>query len=123
MVIHMKKSEKKGLKYVISYPTKGISEDEIQKNRIILEHMLQQNGIEVINSIHKMYAKEKIKNNDILDLTRIINDLKEADAVVFMDGWAEYTNCHMVHEICLVYNIKVYYANPFGQIFETQEIK
>ena len=124
MVIKIKGNKnQKTLKYMLSQPMNGREEEDIKKDRIILEEMLKKDGIEIIDTVFPNFPKKPEMNIPIAYLSKSIESISKADAVVFMNGWQEARGCKIEHEICLQYGVKVYYANPFGQIFETQEIK
>ena len=104
------------MKIVISQPMKGLSNEEIRKNREKVVKMLTEQGHEVIDSVFDYEDVPDIKNKPLYYLAKSIELIaNEADAVYFMEGWQEARGCTAEHYVCRHYNVLKLYESPSFQ--------
>ena len=97
------------MKIVISQPMKGLSIEEINKNREKAVKMLTEQGHEVIPTVLTIIEYNG-KNESLFCLASTLCAIAdEADAVYFMKGWDNARGCQVEHFICKQYNVQIMY--------------
>lgn len=97
------------MKIMISQPMKGKTNEQIREERADLVKRLQEEGIEVIDTIfEEAPADEDIA---IYMLSQSIRYIGKVDAVMFMKGWEKARGCKIEHEVAVEYGKQVYYEN------------
>lgn len=93
------------MKYFISQPMKGLTIDEINKNRQNIKEKIIDNdkNAKILESV----LKENFKPLKMLGES--IKIMSEADIVIFMKGWENGRGCKIEHECCKQYGIKIIY--------------
>lgn len=93
------------MKYFISQPMKGLTIDEINKNRQNIKEKIIDNdkNAKILENI----LKENF--NPLKMLGESIKIMSEADIVIFMKGWENGRGCKIEHECCKQYGIKIIY--------------
>lgn len=89
------------MKIMISQPMNGKTEKQIKDERKYLIKELEEQGHEVLETVFDdfdCYA------SPIAYLSKSIEVLDKADAVVFMKGWENARGCIIEHEIATKYN-------------------
>ena len=84
---------------MISQPMKGKTEKQIRDERAPLINKLHEEGHVVIDIVLDISEKK----SPIYYLSKSIELLDKADAVVFMKGWQEARGCRVEHFIALEY--------------------
>ncbi|SHN66804.1 DUF4406 domain-containing protein [Desulfovibrio litoralis] len=98
------------MKVLISQPMKGLTTEEINKNRKAVVEKLEAEGHEVIDSVFEDFQEANFKNIPLAYLAKSLELIaKEADQVVFMKGWRTARGCILEHQCCLDYGVKVLY--------------
>lgn len=97
------------MKIMISQPMKGKTNEQIREERADLVKRLQEERIEVIDTIfEEAPADEDIA---IYMLSQSIRYIGKVDAVMFMKGWEKARGCKIEHEVAVEYGKQVYYEN------------
>jgi hypothetical protein len=86
------------MKIVISQPMKGKRREEILKERKYILEAAEKKGETIIDTLNTDF-KEKM-NGSLKCLARAIGKIGEADAVVFMKGYAEGRGSNVEILIC-----------------------
>ena len=97
---------------LISQPMKRLSEEEIRSNRERIVAALEGMGCEVLDSVFDYEGDEYtgMKNKPMFYLAKSLELIAtKADAVVFMDGWDEARGCKIEYDVCVAYNVPVYF--------------
>ncbi len=89
------------MKIMISQPMNGKTEKQIKDERKYLIQELEEEGHEVIDTVIKDFDDEV---SPIFYLSKSIEFLDKADAIVFMKGWENARGCIIEHEIALKYH-------------------
>ena len=87
------------MKIMISQPMRGKTNEQIRKEREELIEELKRQGHEVIDTVLDITECK----SPIYYLSKSIELLDKADAVVFMKGWQEARGCRIEHEVALEY--------------------
>ena len=87
------------MKVMISQPMRGKTEEQIRDERKELIKMLEAEGHEVIDTVQDISENK----SPIYYLSKSIELLDKADAVVFMTGWEEARGCVVEHYIAKQY--------------------
>ena len=97
-------------KLMISQPMNGKTNERIRKERKIIVKELENEGLEVIDTI---IDEEPPKNIDeaIYYLSKSIEFIGKVDCVYFMKGWEKARGCKIEHEVAVEYGKEVYYEN------------
>ena len=97
-------------KIMISQPMKGKTNEQIREERKIIVRELENEGLEVIDTI---IDEEPPKNigEAIYYLSKSIEYIGKVDCVYFMKGWAKARGCKIEHEVAVEYGKEVYYEN------------
>lgn len=96
------------MKVMISQPMNGKRESQIILERQKVIKNLKDLGWQVIDTI---FSEETPKSCDtaIYYLSKSIEVISKADAVMFMSGWEKARDCRIEHDICLQYEIPTMY--------------
>lgn len=95
---------------IISQPMKGLTEDQIRKNRAEAVTMLESEGHTVINTIFADTPPESAEQA-LWHLGKALQAIASVDAVYFMDGWKEARRCRLEYEACKAYGITILNAS------------
>lgn len=98
------------MRVVISQPMKGLTEDQIRKNRAEAVTMLESEGHAVINTVFSNSAPAGV-NQSLWLLGKSFQAIASVDAVYFMDGWREARGCRLEYEACKAYGITILNMN------------
>lgn len=121
------------LKFMISQPMRGYTEEEIKAVRDLIKAALESKGLEFVNSLFDdEWAKaEKMQKNGIKQipvyfLAKSLEQMARCDYVVFAHGWNQNRGCRVEHEVAKEYGLHILYAfgskkNPGEVIIETED--
>lgn len=84
---------------MISQPMRGKTNEQIRKERKELVKRLQEEGHEVIDTVLDISENK----SPIYYLSKSIELLDKADAVVFMKGWQEARGCRIEYTVAVEY--------------------
>ena len=87
------------MKIMISQPMNGKTNEEIKKEREVLVKKLEAEGHEVLDTIFDLEEDK----SPIYYLAKSIEVIDKADAVVFMNGWANARGCRIEYDIACNY--------------------
>lgn len=87
------------MKIMISQPMRGKTNEQIRKEREELVRRLQEEGHEVIDTVLDISENK----SPIYYLSKSIELLDKADAVVFMKGWQEARGCRIEYTVAVEY--------------------
>lgn len=87
------------MKIMISQPMRGKTEEQVRNEREELVKQLESKGHEVIDTVLDL-SDDK---SPIYYLSKSIELLDKADAVVFMPGWKEARGCRIEYSIANEY--------------------
>ena len=95
------------MKIMISQPKNGKTEEQIRKERAELVKELEEQGHEVLNTVFsdEYLTKDRPKacNAGIWALSKSLEVLGQADAVVFIKGWEQSRGCRIENQVALAY--------------------
>ena len=91
------------MKVFISLPMKGLTEDQILRNRKAIMDKYHISEKDVIDTIHK----ENVPANATAAwyLGNSISQMSESDLVIFAEDWDQANGCLIEHMTCLRYDI------------------
>jgi hypothetical protein len=92
------------MKIVISQPMKGKRKEEILEERKRVIEVAKLKGDTVIETLYADFNPEG--NVPLKCLARTIEKIGEADAVVFMKGYAEARGCRVEYLVCGEYGVR-----------------
>ena len=87
------------MKIMISQPMRGKTNEQIRQEREKLVKELENQGHEVIDTVLDISENK----SPIYYLSKSIELLDQADAVIFMRGWQDARGCKIEHQIALEY--------------------
>ena len=87
------------MKIMISQPMRGKTNEQIREEREELVRRLQEEGHEVIDTVLDISENK----SPIYYLSKSIELLDKADAVVFMKGWENARGCRIEYQIAKDY--------------------
>lgn len=94
------------MKVFISQPMRGRSEEAIERERsLILDSLPSLLGESDILEIPKLSKLVSASNKPLCCLGMSMQDLSNADLVVFAPGWRDARGCILEHAACLLYRI------------------
>ena len=97
------------MKVMISQPMRGKTNEQIRAERADLVKRLQEEGIEVVDTIlENAPADEDVA---IYCLSQSIRYIGKVDALYFMKGWEKARGCKIEHEVAVEYGKQVFYQN------------
>lgn len=94
------------MRVMIAQPTEGLTEEQIRNARGKVFAQLDAQGHEVWGEYSNLIAAPAGVDADLWRLGRALQDMAEADAVYFMDGWAQDRVCRLEYEACALFGIK-----------------
>lgn len=94
---------------MISQPMCGKTNEQIREERADLVKRLQEEGIEVIDTIFEEAPADE--DMAIYCLSQSIRYIGKADALYFMKGWEKARGCKIEHEVAVEYGKQVFYEN------------
>lgn len=101
----------------ISQPMAGLTDEQIlaRRNQLIekIKSWFPNNEIDVIDSFTK--SEEICGRGRIAMLGDSIAMMRDADTVVFADGWEKSPGCNVEHEVCVQYHIHRLYEKVKDQ--------
>ena len=101
-------------KLFISQPMRGLTDDEILKEREKIRLKAEQvigEKLELINSFIEDCPEEINKNIPVYYLGKSIEFLSQADIVYFGGEWKNARGCKIEHEVAVEYGKQVFYEN------------
>lgn len=94
------------MKVFVSQPMRGRSEDAIDRERsMIMDALPSMLGESDILEIPKLSRVVSSSNRPLCCLGMSLQDLSNADVVVFAPGWRDARGCIIEHAACLLYRI------------------
>jgi Asp-tRNA(Asn)/Glu-tRNA(Gln) amidotransferase A subunit family amidase len=93
------------MKVIISQPMKGKPEAQIREERAALVAKIEKAGHTVADTIFPDFKDEG--NIPLKYLSKSLEAIAEADAVVFMDGWENTRGCRIEHRCCEDYGTRI----------------
>ena len=87
------------MKIMISQPMRGKTNEQIREERKALVEALEEEGYEVVDTVLDISENK----SPIYYLSKSIELLDQADAVVFMRGWQEARGCKIEYQIAKDY--------------------
>lgn len=90
------------MKVMISQPMRGKTNEQIKVERAEIVKQLEAEGHEVLDTVFDIAPKGV--NEAIYFLSKSIEFLGQADAVVFMPGWNSARGCIIEHQVATAYN-------------------
>lgn len=94
---------------MISQPMKGKTNEKIRNERAELVKRLQEEGIEVVDTIFENAPTDE--DIAIYMLSQSIRYIGKVDALYFMKGWEKARGCKIEHEVAVEYGKQVFYGN------------
>ena len=92
------------MRVMISQPMKGLTREEIEKNRADAVAKIESQGHTVVDSI---VADKAPKDSDeaLFYLGKSLEIMSTCDAVLFLPGWENARGCRIEHAACEAYGI------------------
>ena len=104
-------------KAMISQPTNGLTDEEIEKTREKAIRHIDRLGYKVVNTLFKdgWYNNSSMKDRGVMNipvyyLARSLESMSFCDAVYFCDGWEDARGCRIEHETAEAYGLDIIYA-------------
>lgn len=97
-------------KIFISYPMRGLTEEQILKERKSIKLRVKEimkEEVEFIDSFVEDYPGENNKHAPIWYLGKSIEFLSQADIVYFAGDWRNARGCKIEHEVAIQYGINI----------------
>ena len=95
------------MKIMISQPMNGKTTEQIKKEREELVKELEEQGHKVIDTVFsgEYLTKDRPEgcNASVWALSKALEKLSQADAVVFMKGWENARGCRIENQVALAY--------------------
>lgn len=98
------------IKVYISQPTRHMSEEAILRNRaeaIKHVHEIFDDASLAIVSNDSDVAPENIKNKDLWNLGKALEELADSNFAYFCKGWALDIHCQLEHECASTYGVHI----------------
>lgn len=89
------------MKIMISQPMRGKTNEQIKQEREDLVKQLEEQGHEVLNTVFDTTPKDC--DTAIYYLSKSIEFLGQADAVIFMPGWQQARGCRIEYQVATEY--------------------
>lgn len=97
------------MRFMISQPMGGLSDDEILKKKKEATEFLSSQGHEVVDTFYQSDLPDNIRDSGLFWLGASLMDMAKCDAVYFCRGWKEARGCVIEHEAALAYRMQVVY--------------
>lgn len=111
------------MRVMISQPTEGLAEEQIRDARRKVIVQLDAQGHEVWGEMSSLVAIPPGANEQLWRLGRRLQDMAEADAVYFMDGWEKDSACRMTHEAAENFGIMEMNSYMPQSLFSDMQLK
>ncbi len=94
------------MRVMISQPMKGLTREEIERNRAEAVKRLEAEGHEIVDSI--VTDEPPADSNAALHcLGKSFQIMATCDAVLFLEGWEQARGCRMERAACEAYGVQV----------------
>lgn len=103
------------MKIMISQPMNGKTEEQIREERASVVSALESKGHTVIDTVFTDETPQGF-SKPVYFLSKSIEALSSADAVVFLPGWEKARGCRIDHIVALEYGKYVRELNNFDMI-------
>lgn len=97
------------MRFMISQPMGGLSDEEIKSKQKQATDLLQQLGHEVIDTYFEMESASNTKNRGLHYLGYSLIEMATCDAVYFCSGWETAKGCKIEHEAAISYGMQIMY--------------
>lgn len=97
------------MRFMISQPMGGLSDEEILQKRNEVTSFLAAEGHEVVDSFYQDPLPSNIRSAGLFYLGASLMDMAKCDAVYFCHGWKDARGCIIEHEAALAYRMQVVY--------------
>lgn len=97
------------MKFMISQPMGGLTEEEILEKRDAIRDQLREDGHEVLDTYYTADLSSTVKNSGLFWLGASLMDMAKCDAVYFCAGWEKARGCKIEHDAALTYGVTVVY--------------
>lgn len=111
-------------KVFISQPMRGLTDEEILKERDRIKKNIKdilEEDVEIIDSFLQDYPGEINKHIPVWYLGKSIQLLSQADIAYFGGDWKNTRGCQIEHEIAIKYEIKIIEENCAEKMFRLDE--
>lgn len=98
------------MKIMICQPMNSKTNEQIREEREHVVKALENMHIEVIDTVFD-FEVQNVKNEPVYYLGLSIEEMSNADAVLFMNGWNEARGCLIEHAVANSYGIKILYED------------
>lgn len=98
------------MKIMISQPMNGKTDEQIRAEREPIVKKLKEMHIEVIDTLFE-FEVQNVLHIPVYYLGLSIEEMSNADAVLFMNGWNETRGCLIEHAVANEYGIKILYED------------
>lgn len=95
------------MKVFISQPMRGKSDEDILSERKLMIEKVEKSATEKPEVIDSFFQNAPAEANPLWFLGKSIELLSTADVAVFAKGWEDARGCHIEHECCVQYGIKI----------------
>lgn len=96
------------MKAIISQPMRGRSTEYIRKEREAAVKYLEDQGIEVVDTVFEDFSKDlSYKNVPLAYLAKSLEQIAQVDVVYFMPGWDEARGCKFERQCCIAYGVPI----------------
>lgn len=98
------------MKVFLSHPMHGLTDAEVKALReegTKIAKLLYGDDVVIIDNYH--HGDSPVTNARVWHLGKSIQQMSEADIVIFLDGWSCARGCLMEEKICINYEIPILY--------------
>jgi Asp-tRNA(Asn)/Glu-tRNA(Gln) amidotransferase A subunit family amidase len=92
------------MKAIISQPMKGLTEEQIRRERAEAVKFLEEKGYEVVDTVFPDFKNEG--NIPLKYLSKAIEAIADVDLVYFLGDWRDSRGCRIEFECCIQYGIQ-----------------
>lgn len=97
------------MRFMISQPMGGLSDNEILQKKNEVTEFLSSQGHEVVDTFYQNDLPGNVRNSGLFWLGASLMDMAKCDAVYFCRGWKEARGCVIEHDAALAYRVQVVY--------------
>lgn len=97
------------MRFMISQPMYGVSEDEIKETKARATQYLENLGHTVVDNSFIDNVPNDILNRGAYYLAKTIETMSKCDGVFFCEKWQFYRGCKLEHEVAKYYGIHTMY--------------
>lgn len=99
------------MRFMISQPMGGLTDEEIIAKRDRIRNELVAEGHSVIDTFYRADLPTAVQNSGLFWLGASLMDMAKCDAVYFCSGWENARGCKIEHDAANTYGLVVLYED------------